>query len=260
MPLKPVLASSILSTSQARLAPVDAVTLGQASDILRDVQISGEQGLRAHALRLGDIAALSDPLVADKAELERAYRALCVARGAGQLTRDWQAKGAAGGAGAHGEPHPEFRARAEARAAADGGRRAGRQGRALFGGRGRGGLLCSRRALPPALVGAHDGAHRARGGRQDGRGGESQTHARHFGRRPRRGRWVATRRPNVQASNAGGATSADFLLKCGGAQAIGALAYGCVPGVPSADVIVGPGNRWVRGRADAPLAHARPHR
>jgi phosphoribosyl-ATP pyrophosphohydrolase/phosphoribosyl-AMP cyclohydrolase/histidinol dehydrogenase len=36
---------------------------------------------------------------------------------------------------------------------------------------------------------------------------------------------------------------ADGLLAVGGAHAIGALAYGA--GVPRADVIVGPGNRWV---------------
>ena len=37
---------------------------------------------------------------------------------------------------------------------------------------------------------------------------------------------------------------ADGLLAVGGAQAIAALAYG-VGGVPSCDVIVGPGNMWV---------------
>src|SRR5690606_36215752 len=51
-------------------------------------------------------------------------------------------------------------------------------------------------------------------------------------------------RPSRETLAAASIAGADALLAVGGAQAIGALAYGAGP-VPVCDAIVGPGNRWV---------------
>ena len=56
--------------------------------------------------------------------------------------------------------------------------------------------------------------------------------------------WVASPRPAVATLAAAYVANADGLLACGGAQAIGALAYG-FGNIPPSDVIVGPGNKWV---------------
>lgn len=56
--------------------------------------------------------------------------------------------------------------------------------------------------------------------------------------------WVATPRPTAVMLAAAALAGADGLLGIGGAQAIGALAFGAGP-VPACDAIVGPGNRWV---------------
>ena len=56
--------------------------------------------------------------------------------------------------------------------------------------------------------------------------------------------WAASPRPTPVTLAAAAVAGADALLAVGGAQAIAALAYGAGP-VPSCDVVVGPGNRWV---------------
>jgi len=56
--------------------------------------------------------------------------------------------------------------------------------------------------------------------------------------------WVASPRPSPVTLAAAALAEADGLLRVGGAQAIGALAFGAGP-VPPCDAIVGPGNRWV---------------
>jgi histidinol dehydrogenase len=56
--------------------------------------------------------------------------------------------------------------------------------------------------------------------------------------------WVASPRPDDVTLAAAAVAGADGLLAVGGAQAIGALAYGAGD-VPTCDVIVGPGNRYV---------------
>lgn len=56
--------------------------------------------------------------------------------------------------------------------------------------------------------------------------------------------WVASPRPGDLVLAAAALGGAQGLLAAGGAQAIAALAFG-VSGVPSCDVIVGPGNRYV---------------
>ncbi len=55
---------------------------------------------------------------------------------------------------------------------------------------------------------------------------------------------VASPRPTRYTLAAAYLADADGVLCIGGAQAIGALAYGAC-GFPPADIIVGPGNRWV---------------
>lgn len=56
--------------------------------------------------------------------------------------------------------------------------------------------------------------------------------------------WVASPRPAPATLAAAHVAGADGLLVVGGAQAIGAMAYGVGP-IPACDVIVGPGNKWV---------------
>lgn len=56
--------------------------------------------------------------------------------------------------------------------------------------------------------------------------------------------WVASPAPGDLVCAAAAVAGASCLLASGGAQAVGALAYG-IEGVPACDVIVGPGNRWV---------------
>jgi phosphoribosyl-ATP pyrophosphohydrolase/phosphoribosyl-AMP cyclohydrolase/histidinol dehydrogenase len=56
--------------------------------------------------------------------------------------------------------------------------------------------------------------------------------------------WVASPKPTQATLAAASIAGADGVLAVGGAQGIAALAYGFGE-VPSCDVIVGPGNRWV---------------
>jgi phosphoribosyl-ATP pyrophosphohydrolase/phosphoribosyl-AMP cyclohydrolase/histidinol dehydrogenase len=56
--------------------------------------------------------------------------------------------------------------------------------------------------------------------------------------------WVASPRPSAVTLAAASIAGADAVLAVGGAQAIAALAFGAGT-VPSCDVVVGPGNRWV---------------
>ncbi|CAM9943512.1 unnamed protein product, partial [Hapterophycus canaliculatus] len=55
---------------------------------------------------------------------------------------------------------------------------------------------------------------------------------------------VASPRPAAATIAAAHVSGADTLLCVGGAQAVAAMAFG-VGGVPSCDIIVGPGNNWV---------------
>ncbi len=56
--------------------------------------------------------------------------------------------------------------------------------------------------------------------------------------------WVASPRPRQVTLAAAAVAGADGLLACGGAQAVAALAYGAGE-LPAADVVAGPGNRFV---------------
>lgn len=55
--------------------------------------------------------------------------------------------------------------------------------------------------------------------------------------------WVASPRPSQVTLGAAWVSGADGFLAVGGAQAVAALAFGTV--TPPADLIVGPGNKWV---------------
>lgn len=55
--------------------------------------------------------------------------------------------------------------------------------------------------------------------------------------------WLGSPRPSDLTLAAGWVAGADGVLALGGAQAVAALAFGTVS--PSADLIVGPGNKWV---------------
>eukprot|EP01031_Cornospumella_fuschlensis_P034196 gene34196-41394_t len=57
--------------------------------------------------------------------------------------------------------------------------------------------------------------------------------------------YVASPRPAAATLAAAYVADADGLLAVGGAQAIGAMAYGVAPLGSRCDVIVGPGNKWV---------------
>lgn len=56
--------------------------------------------------------------------------------------------------------------------------------------------------------------------------------------------WLANPRPQAITLAAAALADVDGVLAVGGAQAIGALAFGCGP-VPPVDVIAGPGNKYV---------------
>lgn len=53
--------------------PVDARALADARTIVDDVRSNGIDALRQHAVRLGDIAALDQPVLISKHELHKAY-------------------------------------------------------------------------------------------------------------------------------------------------------------------------------------------
>jgi len=57
--------------------------------------------------------------------------------------------------------------------------------------------------------------------------------------------WVASPRPQPATLAAAYVADCDGFMAVGGAHAIGAFAYGINGKIPSCDVIVGPGNRWV---------------
>ena len=66
--------------------------------------------------------------------------------------------------------------------------------------------------------------------------------------------WVASPRPAQVTLAAAHVAGADALLAVGGAQAIGALAFGAGE-VPACDAIVGPGNRWVTAAKQRVAGH-----
>lgn len=193
--------------TQAR-RPVDPKTLGEAAAIVEDVRCDGESALRAHAERLGDIEP-GAALVIERAELERALTQL-EPRDRALLERSAQR------IRSFAESQRECLAPLDV---------------AVEGGR------AGHRWLPAAAAGAY-----APGGRYPLPSSVLMTviPARVAGVESV---WVASPRPAPITLAAAAVAGADGLLAVGGAQAIAALAFGTL--TPSADIVVGPGNRWV---------------
>jgi phosphoribosyl-ATP pyrophosphohydrolase/phosphoribosyl-AMP cyclohydrolase/histidinol dehydrogenase len=193
----------------ARTEPLDTATLTEAARIVDDVQARGWEAVVEHAVRLGD-AAGADPLVFRRDALERAFAALPEAdRALLQRTADRIRSFALA----------QKRALAEIAVPVAGGR-AGhevipveRAGCYAPGGR---------FPLPSSVLMTAVTARAA---------GVSEV-------------WVASPRPAGITLGAAFVAGADAVLAVGGAQAIGALAFGAGE-VPACDAVVGPGNRWV---------------
>jgi len=187
----------------------DPETLATAARIVADVRKRGEVALRKHAERFGDVPR-GAPLYYDRPELARALAALA----------------------------PEDRARLERVAA-----------------RIRAFAVAQRSALAPVNVPVPGGVAEQRiapmeragcyapGGRYPLPSSVLMTAltARVAGVRDV---WVASPKAHPLTLAAAAVAGANGVLSVGGAQAIGALAYGAGPIAPR-DVIVGPGNRWV---------------
>ena len=192
-----------------RSPALDPAAIEVARTILDDVERRGEPALREHAERLGDIES-GDDLLLDRAALRRAAEALHADDRA--LLR---------------RAADRIRAFAEAqRASADD------LDTPVAGGRG------GHRLVPVAAAGCY-----APGGRFPLPSSVLMTAI------PARvagvaGVWAASPRPTAAVQAAAFMAGADGLLAIGGAQAIGALAFG-VGGVSRCEKIVGPGNRFV---------------
>ena len=191
--------------------PVTAEILEQSAGIVEDVRERGEEALRDHSLRLGDLSAHDDPLVYTGDDLKRCVDSIDVA------TRLLLEKTSA-----------RIRKFAEAQMAAltsidvpvEGGR-------------------AGHRILPVGTVGAY-----APGGRHPlpssvlmsvlpaVTAGVGEV-------------WVASPRPTPATIAAAAMAGAHGLIGVGGAQAIASLAFGTIS--PQVDLVVGPGNAWVTG-------------
>jgi len=192
-----------------RRDPVDRAILPEVARIVEDVRARGDAALRAHALRLDDLAG-DAPLVLERDALERALAEL-VPRERELLERTRE------------------RIEAFARAQLDA---LGEVCVPIPGGRA-GHVLA-----PVERAGCY-----APGGRFPLPSSVLMTAvpARVAGVREV---WVASPRPAPGTLAAAAVAGADRLLAVGGAQAVAALAHG-TESVPAVDVVVGPGNRWV---------------
>ncbi len=191
-----------------RRSPVDPTTLSEAAEIVEDVRRRGEEAIREHGERLGDIKP-ADSLVVESHELQTAL----------------------------GGVDPSTRSLLE-RVAERIGRFAEKQRSCLLdldvdipGGR------AGHRWLPVRTAGAY-----APGGRYPLPSTVLMTviPAKVSGVEEV---WVASPHPTPVTLAAAALGEADGLLAIGGAQAIAAMAFGVFS--PPCDVVVGPGNRWV---------------
>lgn len=194
---------------RVRAEPLDTATLTEAARIVDDVHTRGWDAVVEHALRLRD-AREGEPLVLRKDALERAFTALPEAdRALLQRTAD----------------RIRSFALAQKRSLAE-------IAVPVAGGRG------GHEVIPVERAGCY-----APGGRFPLPSSVLMTAvtARAAGVTEV---WVASPRPAPITLAAAFVAGADALLAVGGAQAIGALAFGAGE-VPACDAIVGPGNRWV---------------
>lgn len=192
-----------------RFDPVDEPTRAGAGAILNDVRNGGQDAVRGHAERLGDIKQ-GEPLVYDRDALQRAAKALptgdldTLKRTADRIAEFARRQLASlqnmSMAVDSGEAGHEVRAMHAAGCYAPGGR-----------------FPLPSSVLMTAVTAKVAGVPDV---------------------------WVASPKPVPVTLAAAAVADADALLAIGGAQAIGAFTYGvgiCKP----RDVIVGPGNRWV---------------
>lgn len=213
MALRERSARDVLEKTSTHMAedPVDAETLQQAKEVLDDVKTKGEAGLRAHALRLGDIKVSNEDIVLDKKALKEAFESMSdseqqlLVRTADRIKRFAQAQ-------------------RDAIVELDLPVQGGRAGHTV---------------APVEVAGCY-----APGGRYPLPSSVLMTActARVAGVKVL---VVCSPRPRPVTLAAAHVAGADYFIKIGGAGAIGAMAFGCLPGIPACDVIVGPGNRWV---------------
>lgn len=194
--------------SAMRRSPVDPDALADVIPIIEDVRGRGEDALREHSERLGDLEA-GNQLVIQPTELEAAFRCIPVdhqealERAAGRIREFGRA---------------QLSVAQEVDVQVTGGR-------------------AGHRWVPVRSVGAY-----APGGRHPLPSSVLMTviPARVAGVTQV---WVASPRPTAVTLAAAHVAGADGLIALGGAQAIAALAFGTVS--PPNDLIVGPGNKWV---------------
>ncbi|MEM7199111.1 MAG: histidinol dehydrogenase [Planctomycetota bacterium] len=192
-----------------RRDPVDAKTLQQAAAIVADVREHGEDALRKHAERLGDLVPEA-PLVRHRADLDQALRRVQPSdREILERTRDRIAAFARAQLASLAPMQTELPGGAAGHTLAA----VERAGCYAPGGR---------YPLPSSVLMTAITA-RVAGVREV---------------------WVASPRPTDITMAAAAIAGADALLAVGGAQGIAALAYGAGE-VPACDAIVGPGNAWV---------------
>jgi phosphoribosyl-ATP pyrophosphohydrolase/phosphoribosyl-AMP cyclohydrolase/histidinol dehydrogenase len=202
-----------------RVEPLDDVTLSVAAHIVDDVRARGWDALVTHAVRLGD-AREGEPLILRKDALEKAFLALPEAdRGLLERTAERIRSFAL----------VQKRSLSEI-AAPVGGGRAGHEVVPIE----RAGCYAPGGRFPlPSSVLMTAVTARAAGVKEV---------------------WVASPKPAQITLAAAFVAGADALLAVGGAQAIGALAFGAGE-VPACDAIVGPGNRWVTAAKQRVAGH-----
>lgn len=190
--------------------PVDPLARTQAAQILKDVKENGLEGLLATAVRLGDIKSEDTKIFFDRSDLKTAYDGLSE-----------ESKGVLQRTAARIQSFAEAQRSALTNTTIS-----------IPGGE------AGHTVVPVAVAGCY-----APGGRYPLPSSVLMTAitARTAGVQTV---WVASPRPAPETLAAAHVANADGLLIVGGAQAIGAMAYGVGP-VPPCDVIVGPGNKWV---------------
>jgi len=205
--------------AQRRAEPLDEPTLAEAARIVDDVRVRGWDAMVAHAQRLGD-AREGETLVLRPDALEKAFLSLSegdralLERTAERIRRFAEA---------------QKKTLAEVALSVPGGR-------------------AGHTVVPVERAGCY-----APGGRFPLPSSVLMTAvtARAAGVREV---WVASPRPATVTLAAAFVAGADALLAVGGAQAIGALAFGAGE-VPACDAIVGPGNRWVTAAKQRVAGH-----
>lgn len=199
----------VTDVPSVRRSPVDGATRVAAAEIVDDVRRRGEEAVRAHAERLGDVEAGAS-LYAERWEMEEALGAI-----------DRETRGVLERAASR------IRAFAEAQRASVGEFRI-----AVPGGHAGQVVAPVERAGCYAPGGRFPLPSSVLMGAVTARAAGCATVV------------VASPRPARVTLAAAAIAGADLVLRVGGAQAIAAMAHGCGP-IEACDAIVGPGNRWV---------------